>query len=87
MYLGATRRRFAGAERGSRVSQEPLNPHRDRVRATKYAPRDPCSVLERRHGLEDVVERGAGVLVERLSETSRAASNRTRRFASTTPER
>ena len=55
-----------GAERGSRVSQAALNPHCGRVRAAKHAPRGPFRVLERRHGLAEVVERGAGVRVERL---------------------
>ena len=50
------RLRFAGAERGSRDSQGPLHIHHDRVRATKHAPRDPFSVLERRHGLAEIVE-------------------------------
>jgi tetratricopeptide (TPR) repeat protein len=36
------------------------------VRAAKYAPRSPCHVLERCHGLADIVERGAVVVVERL---------------------
>ena len=61
--FGTPRRlRLAGAERASRVSQFVLNPHCDRVRATEYAPRDPFQFLERRHGLAELVERGAGVL-------------------------
>ena len=36
------------------------------MRATEHAPRGPCQVLERRHGLAEVTERGGGVLVERL---------------------
>ena len=32
----------------------------DRVRATEHAPRGPFRVLERRHGLAEIVERGAG---------------------------
>ena len=35
------------------------------VRAAKDAPRCPFRPLERRHGLADIVERGAGVIVER----------------------
>ena len=31
-----------------------------------YEIRDPCQILERRHCLAEIVERGAGVLVERL---------------------
>ena len=49
--LGKLLRRFAGAERGSRRSQSLLNPHCDRVCATKHAPRDSVRVLERLHGL------------------------------------
>ena len=59
MFYGSLRfprLRFAGAERGSRDSQGPLHIHYDRVRATKHAPRDPFSVLERRHGLAEIVE-------------------------------
>ena len=48
----------AGAERGLRESQASLNPLCDRVRATQHAPRDPCRLLERRHGLADIVECG-----------------------------
>jgi len=32
------------------------------VRAAEHAPRDPFHVLERRHGLAEIVERGGGVL-------------------------
>ena len=58
-------RPFAGAECGSRVSQINLNPLCARVRATEHAPRDPYRILERRHGLAQIVERGAVVFVER----------------------
>ena len=54
-----------GAERGSRVLQIVLNPHYDRVRAAENAPRGPFCLLERRHGLAQIVERG-GFLAERL---------------------
>ena len=47
-----------GAERGLRVSQLVLNLRCERMRATKHAPRDPFSVLERRHGLAQIVEGG-----------------------------
>ena len=60
------RRRLAGAERGSRLSQGYLNSPSGRVRATKHAPRSPSGVLERIHGLADILERGAVVSVERL---------------------
>jgi hypothetical protein len=42
-----------------------LNKHYERMRATKHAPRGLRRLLERRHGLAEIVERGAGVLVER----------------------
>ena len=37
-----------------------------RVRGAKNAPRNPCGVLERRHSLAEIVERGGGVVVEIL---------------------
>ena len=61
-WLLAPRRRLAGAERVSHVA---LNIHCERVRATLPAPRGPFNLLERVHGLAEIVERGAGVLVER----------------------
>ena len=51
--------RAASAERGSRMSQIALNPNCVWVRAAEHAPRDAFRVLERRHGLAEVVERGA----------------------------
>ena len=45
-----------------------LNRSCGRVRATEHAPRNPCRILERRHSLADIVERGTGVLVERHRE-------------------
>ena len=62
----AARRRLAGVERGSRVSQVVLNPHCERVRATEHAPRGAFYVLEHRRGLAEIVARGARVGVERL---------------------
>ena len=56
------RRRFAGAERGSRVSQIVFNRSCERMRAAEDAPRDRSRVLERRHALTKIVERGARVL-------------------------
>ena len=56
-------RRLAGAEQGSGVSEGFLNPRCGRVRAAKYAPRGRRHILERRHGLADIVERGAVVVV------------------------
>ena len=54
-----------GAERGSRVSQGFLNPHYVRVYAAEHASHGPSRLLERRHAFAEIVERGAGVLVER----------------------
>ena len=62
VLLGSRRRRLAGAEHGSRVSQFALDLHSVRVRAAEHAPSDPFRVLERRHGLAEIVERGVGVL-------------------------
>ena len=52
--------------RGSRVLKAQFDLHCERVRSTEYAPRDPFRVLERRHGLADIVERGASAFPERL---------------------
>ena len=51
-------------EHGSRVSQVALNVHCERVRTTEHAPRGPFNLFERIHGLAEIVERGAGVVVE-----------------------
>jgi hypothetical protein len=66
---GVLGRRFAGAERGSRFSQGPLDPRCERVRAAEYLPRNTCHLNERRHGLAEIVERGGGGAVERLRKT------------------
>ena len=60
-----SRRRFAGAELGSRASQIVLNLYFERMRAAEHAPRDPRCLLERRHSLTEIVERRAVVHVER----------------------
>ena len=60
LFLG---RCFAGAEGGSRLEQGSLNPDWERVRATEYAPRGRFHVLERTHGLAEIVERGVVVHV------------------------
>ena len=39
-FLGTPRRHFAGAERGSRITQILRKPSCGRVRAAKHAPRD-----------------------------------------------
>ena len=56
MVLGTPPRRLAGAEGRSRESQGFPNPHYVRVRAAEHAPRGPFQLLERRHGLADIVE-------------------------------
>jgi hypothetical protein len=56
---------FAGAERCSCFSQFVINPFRDGVRAPEHAPCNRINVLERCHRLAQIVERGAGVFVER----------------------
>ena len=43
------------------------------MRAAKHAPRDPYRVLERRHGLADIIERGGVVVADVLS--ARLANN------------
>ena len=53
-----------GAERDSRYLQIALNVHCERVRAAEHAPRDPFRVLERRHGLAEIIERRAVVIAE-----------------------
>ena len=58
------KRSGTGAERGSRVLQVVLNVHCERVCVTEDAPRDPGRILERRHGLAEIVERGAVGFVE-----------------------
>ena len=52
-------------ERLSRMLEAFLNRSCDWVRATEHAPRGPFQLLERVHGLAEIIERGAGVLVER----------------------
>ena len=65
MYLRTTRRRFAGGEGCSRISQAELNRPYGRVRISEQAPRNRLHVLERNNCLAEVVERGGGVVVER----------------------
>ena len=65
-FLRARRRRFAGAERGLRVSQGAPNIQYDRVRTPENAPRCRFQTLERRHGFAQIVGSGASGTVERL---------------------
>ena len=54
----------------SHASQYVLNVHCERVRATEHAARGPFYLLERRHGLAEILERGAGVLASTASATA-----------------
>ena len=56
---------FVDAEHSSRLLQVMIDVFCRRVRGTEHAPPDPFRVLERRHGLADIVERGGRVPVER----------------------
>ena len=59
--------RLAGAERGLRVLQGIHNNlHCEGMRTAEHTPGDPFRVLNRRHCLADIVERGVGVQVERI---------------------
>ena len=58
------RRRFAGAEPGSRVLQAALSLFRERMRGAEDTPRDPFRVLEHVHGLALFFARRAGVTAE-----------------------
>ena len=60
---------FAGGERGSRNSQISLNVLCERVRDSEDASRGRFRVLERRHGLAEIVERGADLIAERIRES------------------
>jgi len=51
-----------GCERRSRVSQGALNPRCERVLAAEHAPRNPYRVIERRHGLAEIIECGAFII-------------------------
>ena len=62
----ARRLRFAGGERGSHLLQVVFNTTYNRMLATKHAPGGAFRILERLHGLADIVESGAAVLVDRL---------------------
>ena len=72
-------------EHGSRVSQVALNVHCERVRATEHAPCGPFNLFERIHGLAEIVERGAGVVVEhpRVATGSRTSPTTNEPLAST----
>ena len=61
----ARRRECTGTEGCARVLHFILTTLCERMRSTEHLLRDPSNVLERRHGLAEIVERGAGVSVER----------------------
>ena len=71
--LSPRRRRLAGAEHGPRVLQGLFNLHNERMRAAENAPRDPVSILERRNGFLEIIERGVVVLVKGLGVIARCA--------------
>ena len=52
------RRRLAGAERGSCISQIHLQLRYQRICAAQNAPRGPFRLFDRRHGLAEIIERG-----------------------------
>ena len=60
--LGGPDVRLAGA---ARASQGHLNPFYERVRVPEHAPSNPFQILERRHALAEIIERGAVIFVER----------------------
>ena len=39
------------------------------MRASEHAPRDRVYLIERRHGLAEIVERGADLIAERIRES------------------
>ena len=55
-------------EHGPRVLQMSLVRLSDRVSTTKHTSRDPFNVLERRHGLAEIVDGGAHPFTKRLAE-------------------
>ena len=63
LSLRAPRRRLAGAEGVSRVSQVALNFGCEWMRTTQHSPRGWFRLRERRHGLAEIVERRAVVHV------------------------
>ena len=70
LYLRAPRRLFAGKERSLheilRASQGITDgPLYERVLATEHTPSGPFCLLERGHGLAEIVERGAAIAAER----------------------
>ena len=82
------RRRFADAEKRSRFLQILSNIRGKRVHAAKNAPRDSPRVLERRHGLAEIVERGAVGFDERQRVGPMAPRSRKKRqFLYSYPER
>ncbi len=60
--------RLAGAELCSHFAQIAPDAFCSRVRATEHASRDPFNVLERRHGLAEIVDGGAHPFTKRLAE-------------------
>jgi len=59
LLVGTSAERFA--QEVARVSQGSHNRRNGRVPAAKHAPRGLFNFLESRHGLAEIIERGAGV--------------------------
>ena len=78
-------RRFASAERRSRESQLLLNRRCERVRTTEHAPRRPRRLLERIHGLAEIVKCGLVVVVELSPAPRRRSVDSRQRFETTRP--
>ena len=78
-------RRFASAERRSRESKLLLNRRCERVRTTEHAPRRPRRLLERIHGLAEIVKRGLVVVVELSPAPRRRSVDSRQRFETTRP--
>ena len=64
VLLPRRRRRLAGAEGGLRFLRGKIDPCGGRVRAAEDLPRNPFRLLERCHGLSEIAERSAVILVE-----------------------
>ena len=64
-FLRTRRWRFAGTELRSSVAQGFLKCPYERMRAAKHTTPGPRRLLERRHGLAEIIERGVRVIVER----------------------
>ena len=85
VYISRRRLLPRTAERRSRVSQRVPKSHCDRVRAAEHAPRRPSRVLERIHGLAEIVKCGLVVVVELSPAPRRRSVDSRQRFETTRP--